>query len=301
VAGVALALRFIPAAHADTPRRPFDLVGFVLVGFAAGGVLFSFDHMGMNRASWAGDAALLSVALCVGVIAVRHLRRHPHPVLSLRAASIETYRITTLAGGVLVRLPVRALPFIIPLLLQVVLGYGAVASGLALLAMNGGDLLLKTAITASLRKFGFRTVMISSATTMIVAVATCAACAGLASPAAYWSIGAVLTICGMARSLLFSSIGSLAFADVPADELSSASVLWNLTQQMTNALGISLAAIFLTAGAALLGEPSGHISLRDCQIALLVMALIGAPSIIGFFRLAKDAGAALTGRRAAPA
>jgi EmrB/QacA subfamily drug resistance transporter len=298
LASIALALRCIPAARVDTRQRPFDLAGFLLVGVAAGGVLFSFDHMGTNPGSWAIDAALLSVATGFGVLAVYHLLRHSHPVLSLHAAGIDTYRITTLVGGALVRLPIRAVPFIIPLLLQVVLGYSPIASGFALLAMNGGDLLLKTAITASLRRFGFRTVMISSATTMIVTVAACAACAGLASPAAYWLIGGVLVICGMARSLLFSSMGSLAFADVPAEELSSASVLWNLIQQMTNALGISLAAILLTASGALLGERSGHVSVHDCQVALLAMALIGGPAIFGFLRLSKDAGAAMSGHGA---
>jgi len=297
VAGIALALRFITQAHTRV-RRPFDWSGFVLLGSAAAAALFGLDQLSSSAASWRLGVLLIAVGSGLGVLAVRHLHRHPHPVLSLAAARIRTYHVTTLGAGGLVRLPVRALPFILPLLFQVALGYSAVYSGFLLLAMNGGDLLLKTVTTRTLRRFGFRAVLIGSTALMMLAVATCAALSGWAS---YWIIFAVLAASGMARSLLFSGMSTLAFADVPHEELGSASVLWNLVLQVTSALGVSLAAILLNVVALALGEPRGHVSLHSCQIALLVMALIGAGAVPSFLRLPHDAGAAVSGHGGTPA
>ncbi len=295
VAGVALVLRFIPPI-AGEGRRPFDLVGFALLAAASGGGLFGLGLISASNGPRVAGGALTLAGIAFAAVAIRHLMRHPHPVLSLRAARIPTFATTSLNGGVLVRLPVRALPFVLPLLFQVVLGYSAVYSGLLLLAMNGGDLLLKTAATQALRRFGFRTVLIASASVMLIAVMVCAA---FSAGTAYWAIFAVLAACGMARSLLFSGMSTLAFADVPREELGSATVLWNLVLQATNALGVSMAAILMNVTSWFLGEPIGHVTLRNCQVALIVMALIGASSLVSFWRLPQDAGAAVTGHRPA--
>jgi EmrB/QacA subfamily drug resistance transporter len=293
VIGVALVLRFIPYLEAPE-RRPFDWLGFTLVGVASVGVLLGLEQLSSSQASWPSALALTVIGCLFGSLGVWHLQRHPHPVLSLAAARITTYWTTTIGGGLVVRLPVRALPFILPLLFQVVLGYSAVYSGLLLLAMNGGDLLLKTLSTRALRRFGFRRVLVVSIALMMLGVAICAL---IASVAPYWLIFVILTASGMARSLMFTGMSTLAFADVPRQELGSASVLWNLVLQMASAFGISLAAVLMNATSFVLGDPVGHVTLRNCQVALLVMALLGAASIHSFLRLPDDAGAELSGHR----
>jgi EmrB/QacA subfamily drug resistance transporter len=293
IAGVALVLRFIPRISGEG-RRPFDAVGFGLLAAASGGILFGLELMSASNGPWIAGGMLALAGCGCGWIAIRHLRRHPHPVLSLEAARIETFAATSLNGGVLVRLPVRALPFILPLLFEVVLGYSAVYSGLLLLAMNGGDLMLKTGVTQAIRRFGFRSTLIVSAAAMLVSILGCAAFSA-ATP--YWVICALLAVSGMARSLLFTGMGTLAFADVAREELGSATVLWNLVIQITNALGVSLAAIFMNLTSWVLGEPMGHVTLRNCQVALVAMALIGALSLIPFSRLPRHAGAAVSGHR----
>ncbi len=294
IAGVLLVLRFIPPMR-GAPRRPFDAVGFALLAASSGGVLFGLELVSASGGPWALGAGLALAGIACGAVAVRHLRRHPHPVLSLKAAGIPTFATTSLNGGILVRLPMRALPFVLPLLFEVVLGYSAVFSGLLLLAINGGDLLLKTAATRSLRRFGFRSVLIVSAAAMLLTILLCAVFSGATS---YWVIFAVLGACGMSRSLLFTGMGTLAFADVPHEELGSATVLWNLVLQATSALGVSLAAILMNLTSWALGEPTGRVSLANCRVALIVMTLIGALSLISFARLPHQAGAAVSGHRA---
>ncbi len=297
VTGVALIARFVPPHEAAEPR-PFDVVGFTLLAAASSGILSGLDLMSTTGGSWVAGAVLAAAGAAIGALAVRHLARHAHPVLSLGAARIPTFAATTLNGGALVRMPVRALPFVLPLLFQVVLGYSAVYSGLLLLAMNGGDLLLKSVATRTIRRFGFRPVLIASAAVMLAAILACIAVASIAS---YWVVFAVLAAAGMARSLLFTGTSTLAFADVPHEELGSATVLWNLVLQTTNALAVSLAAILMNLTSLALAEPVGRVTLHNCQVALGVMVFLGAWSLLSFARLPRHAGAAVSGHRPADA
>ena len=292
IAGVLLVLRFIPPLAGT--RRPFDVRGFALLAAASTGLLSSLNLMSTTGGSWRAGGALIAGSLVIGALALRHLARHRHPVLALHTARIPTFAATSLNGGVLVRLPVRAMPFVLPLLFEVVLGYSALYSGLLLLAMNGGDLLLKTLAARTLRRFGFRTVLMSSSIVMLAGVAVSVVVAAFTS---YWVVFALLAACGMARSLLFTGMGTLAFADVPHEELGSSTVLWNLVLQITNALGVSLAAILMNLTSTVLGEPAGHVTLHNCQVALLGLVLLGALSLISFARLSPHAGAAVSGHR----
>jgi len=89
----------------------------------------------------------------------------------------------------------------------------------------------------------------------------------------------------------------LVFADVPRSELSSASIVWNIVQQGTSVLGVSLSAILLTISAQLAGEPRNHLSMHDFRLALLVMAAVGLLGLVSLRRLTSDAGASVSGHR----
>ncbi|MGH8149909.1 MAG: MFS transporter [Steroidobacteraceae bacterium] len=297
IAGVLLVLKYIPRLAEDA-RRPFDAPGFLLLAGASSGVLAGLDLMSTSDGAWMLGGGMTAAGVACGAVAVRRLLTYPHPVLSLTAARIPTFVATSLNGGVLIRMPVRALPFVLPLLFEVVLGYSAVYSGLLLLAMNGGDLLLKTATTRTIRRFGFRRVLIVSATLLLAAILAVVAFSAATS---FWVIFAILVAAGMARSLLFTSLSTLAFADVPHDELGSATVLWNLVMQTTSAFAVSLAAILMNLTSLVLGEPTGHVTLHNCEITLLVMVAIGALSVLSFKGLPQHAGAAVSGHRPASA
>ena len=221
IVGVALVMRFIPPTVALL-RRPFDVAGFVLLAGATTGVLFGLDELSTSSVQWQLGGALTLLGGCwagsrsgtCGAIRIR--------LISLDTVAVHSFRATTLNGGTLARLPMRALPFVLPLLFQVALGYSAVAVGFLLLAMNGGDLMLKTLVTRSLRRFGFRRVLLWSTTLMTVTVA---AAALLCISGSYPMMLVILAASGMARSLLFSALSTLAFADIPRAQLGSASVL----------------------------------------------------------------------------
>jgi EmrB/QacA subfamily drug resistance transporter len=291
---VVLARLFLP----DVPgvsKRAFDAVGFVLIAVGIVCVLSGLDWVSENLTRW-GPAALLVVGgLIFGALALRHLWRHPHPIVSLQSIRIKTYFVTTLGSGALIRLPVRAAAFVLPLLFQFEFGYTAFQAGIMMLAMNGGDLVLKFVTTQTLRRYGFRTVLLGSAIATLLLIPVTA---WFSASTPFWLMIAVLTACGMARSLLFTGMSTLAFADVPSQEMGSAAVLWNMSQQIINALAISIAALTLNVAAAAGGEPVGYVGRFNCQIALLLTVALGAISLRSLRTLPPDAGAALSGHRA---
>jgi EmrB/QacA subfamily drug resistance transporter len=292
IVGVLAALRYIPNLKAEA-LRPFDWRGFWLTGLALGAFIYGLDRISAPGEDWRWPAALIATGLLLGVFAVRHSSRAPHPLLSLSPLKIATFRTAALTGGTLVRIPFRALGFALPLLFQVALGMNALQSGILVLGYNGGDLLLKSIANQALRRMGFRRAL--TITAVLTAVAT-ASWIMFRPGMPFWLIFAVLALSGMARSILMTALVSMTFADVPHEEIGGATVLSNVLNQTTGAAAIGLAALILNLSSAARGAP-GHIGLADCRVVLVVLALTGLCSLVSFRRLTHNAGAEVSGHR----
>jgi EmrB/QacA subfamily drug resistance transporter len=255
IAGVVLALRLIPDS-AEERRRPFDTFGFLLFGASTALILYALQRLSDDYPQWELPAAELAAGLILGIFALRHARRHPHPIFSLAAVAIPSFSVAAIGGGSLVRLSVRSLPYLLPMMFQLAFGLSAMSAGVLMLALNGGDLALKAVTTRTLRRFGFRTVLLLTTALSSISMAVCA----LLTPATPFSvIFTILLLSGMCRSLLFTGLGTLVFADVPRSELGGASILWNIVQQGTSVLGVSLSAVLLSISAQLSGEPRNRL------------------------------------------
>ena len=290
--GVALALRFIPDVREER-RRPFDWTGFLLTGAALAGVIYGLDQLKALDRGWPVPAGLLAAGLALGALAVRHNLRAAHPLMPLQALGITTFRIACLTGGTLIRLPFRASGFVLPLLFQVCLGFSAFQSGLLIVGLNGGDLALKAVANQVLRRIGFRWALASGA---LLTAAAILSWLTFAPGAPFWLIFVLLAAGGMARSVLMTGLVSMTFADVPHEEIGGATVLSNVVNQSTGALGIALAAIVLNLAAQRHG---GRLELGDCRVALIAMAAVSLAAVPSFLRLPHDAGAEVSGHRAA--
>ncbi len=295
VVGVLCVLRFIPNLRGQE-SKPFDWPGFLLTGAALAGVIYGLDRItAPGRLGWEVWAALIVAGLGIGVLAVRHSLRAAHPLVSLWPLRLITFRTIALTGGALVRIPFRALGFILPLMFQVGLHMSAFQSGLLLLGYNGGDLLLKSVAGQVLRATGFRIALAAGAAVTAVAIAGWAL---FSTTTPFWVIFAVLALSGAARSVLFTGMVSLVFADVPHERIGDATVLSNLFNQTTGAVAIGMAVVVLNLSAIGRGAAAGQTSLADCRVALVVMALIGLCSLPWFLRLPRDAGAEVSGHQA---
>jgi MFS family permease len=292
--GGALVMRFIPRLPPQ-PRRPFDTVGFLYTAIGISALFYGLDGIANpGEFGWVFPVALAAFGAGLLLVAFNHAKRTPHPLISIKALKIPTYTISSIGGGALVRIPIRAMPFILVLMLQVVHGMTAFRAGLLLLAVNAGDLVLKAVTTRTLRRYGFRTVLIVSG---YVCVAPVILCALFVPGTPDWVIFTVLAISGGGRSFLFTGMSTLAFADVPQEETGGASVFWYIGQMATQAFGISLAAILMNAAGWATGAPPGVPTLLVCQIALVILGVIGVASVSLFYRLEARAGAHVSGHQ----
>ena len=286
--GVTLVLRLIPDLKATTPRV-FDGKGFALVAAALAGAVFALDRLGAHPTAWHGPAAIGVAALVIGMVAVRHLRRASAPLIPLVALRHRTFRSIAFGAGFLMRLPFMGQALLLPLYFQVGFGLSPVVTGILLLAQNLGDLILKPIAGRALRALGFRVALTFGTTTMMAAFAGLAL---LGPDMSLWTLSGVMLVVGMARSIAFTAMMALSFADVEDAELGGATVINNLANALSAAMGISLAALLLNAA-----RGAGPETLADYRVAILGLAAIGALAIPLFARLPRDAGAEVSGHR----
>ncbi len=102
---------------------------------------------------------LLAAGAVAAAAAVRHARRTTAPLLDLRALAVPTYALATATAGFVSRIAINASPFLLPLMFQIGFGMNAFQAGSMLLVYMGGNLVMKSATTAVLRRFGFRNVL----------------------------------------------------------------------------------------------------------------------------------------------
>ena len=276
-----------------TGTRPkLDWIGFILTGLACLGFMYGLDLVSRLDTDWTAAGLTLCGSFIVGLLAIRHARRHPAPMLELWGLRIQSFAVT-IWGGSLFRIAISSLPFLLPLLFQIGFGLDAFHAGLLVIAVFAGNLGMKPATTPILKRFGFRRTLIA---TGLVSAASIFACALLTPATPTILILAVLFISGLARSMQFTTINTLAFADVPEPRMSGANTLFSAVQQMSMGMGIALGAIALRLAALIRGSTGGTLSLGDFHLAFIVMGILALAALIDAIPLPHLAGANLSKR-----
>lgn len=289
IIGIALVTRYIEDVREPDPG-PFDALGFVLSGLGVAGLAFGLSVAGLEILPAAWVAAILGVGAVAALLYVRHARRAPHPILDLRLLAIPTFGVSFL-GGFLVRVGVGAIPFLLPLMLQLGFGLTPLQSGLITFAAAVGALGMKTVAGPILRRFGYRAVLAVNA---LLCAGSIAVCALFEATTPYALMIALLVAGGFVRSLQFTSINTLAFADIARARMGAATSLSSVGQQVSLSSGVAVAALVLETLLNLRGETV--LRVEDFHAAFLAVSLITAASVLVFLRLKPDAGAALTAR-----
>jgi len=290
ILGIALVLHYIPVVREnDVP--PLDWLGFILSGACLAALVSAFEAVGRNVMSSGSLLGLIAVGLGCGYGYLRHSRKRAYPIIDLSLMRIPTFAISTL-GGNLCRFTVGATPFLLAMLLQVGFGLTPFAAGMITFAGAAGALLMKFVATPILRRFGFRRVLTVNAVLTGLSVAVCALFSA-GTPA--WVIIAVLLVGGFFRSLQFTGVNTLAYADIAPERMSRASSLAAMAQQVGVTLGVGVAAVTLNLSMTLRGASA--LSITDITSGFVVVGLLCALSYFSFRRLHPAAGDALNGRQ----
>jgi EmrB/QacA subfamily drug resistance transporter len=290
IIGVGLVTRYIEDIKADDPGQ-FDFVGMMLSGIGLGGMAFGLSVSGLDYLPVSVIAAIVIGGMISFSGYLLHARHTAQPVLDFSLFRIPTFR-ASVTGGFMFRLGVGAWPFLVPLLLQVGLGYNPFQSGLMTLAGAGGAMFMKPVIGRFLHAFGFRNVLVWNA---IIAGSLLAVCAAFNAQTPFYVMFAVLLIGGFFRSLEFTSINTIAYADIPPEKASKATSLVSVLQQVSISCGVAVGALMVEMTLHARGS-TATLQVEDFRPAFIAIGAISALACLVFMRLAPDAGNALTDR-----
>ena len=291
ILGIALVLAIVPK-DTEFADRPFDAPGFVLTAIALGCLLYGFDALVQGTlAPWI-SLALIVAGFVVGAGAVTWLLRVAHPLVDLRTLRITSFAATDVKAGAILRTAINATPFLLPLMFQVAYGMDALSAGSLVVIYFFGNLAIKAVTTPTLRRFGFRSILVVNGVLAGIAVALC----GLLGPDTPYALtAAILFAAGATRSMQFTALATLAFADVDASQRSSATTISSMSQQLSMVFGVAIAAGCLNLSQMWRGAPA--LGVIDFQVAYLVMGLIVVVCALQFLTLHRDVGAEVSGHR----
>ncbi len=286
--GIALALRFIANVRMPAPPR-FDIIGFVIAGLGLCCLELAIENLGRHLVAPQVEAGFFAAAALALWLYGRHARRLDSPVLDLTLLRLPTFRASVVTGGIC-RIGLGGIPFLLPLLFQLGFGLDAMQSGLLTFITSLGAMLMKTVAPVLLRTFGFRRLL--AANSLAVGAMTAGLALFQADTPHILILGYLLTF-GFLRSVQFTNINALGYADLTPQIMSRGTSIASVAQRLSMSFGVAVAASLLSV----IVGPDRPIAAADFRWVFLLVALLPLVSTLGFLRLDAQAGTQVSGHR----
>ncbi len=236
--GLYLVYHYLPDYRAaDTP--PLDVVGLILFGSGVALLSYVLEVFGEHTLGTLEILSLLALSLLLLAGYGLHTKKMTFPLLRLELFKIRTFR-ASVSGSFITRLGIGGIPFLFPLLYQVGLGFTPIQSGLMMMPQAIAAMSLKLTMPAILRHFGHRAVLISNTVLLGLLILLFGTINGT-SPV--WLIVVEVFCYGFCTSLQYTSMNTLAYADVSGAEASKASTIASTMQQMSVSFGVAAASL----------------------------------------------------------
>ncbi len=290
IAGFLLTGRYIVQLR-EAVRLPFDFLGFGLSGLCLASLMFGFELASRDAVPVWESCAILAAGLLAGLAYARHARHAENPVLDLRLMRVPSFAISVWAGS-LTRITGGALPFLLPMMLQLGFGVTAARSGLITFSSAAGAMLMKAAAPAILRRWGFRATLMWNgvlATLLLMSAALFRPSVPVAV------IVTVMFVGGFFQSLQFTAYNTVAYADIPRAQMSAATSFYTTFQQLMLSAGICAAAAVLAGSMTVQRHFAPELS--DFSVAWVVLGLITLVAVPVCGMLSRTAGDDMSGRR----
>jgi EmrB/QacA subfamily drug resistance transporter len=280
VAGLILVYLHLPD-YREEQSRALDVVGLVLFGSGIALLSYVLEVFGEHMLSALEVVGLLAISMALLAAYARHGTHEQFPLLNLKLFRIRTFRVAA-AGSFFTRLGIGGVPFLLPLLYQVGLGYSPVASGLLIMPQALASLTVKLIIGRLLNRIGYRSVLISN-TVMVACLLMLFATIGLHT--SVWEILLLAFCYGGFTSVQYTSMNTLVYADISDDQASSASSIASTVQQMSMSFGVAIAglvrAVFLPDGQ----KSNSPLFMHGIHQAFIALGAFTALSSLIFSRL----------------
>jgi EmrB/QacA subfamily drug resistance transporter len=232
--GLAAVSRYLPdAASRDAP--PFDFIGCGLLSLCMVACSLAIDvPMQTHRAAW--SVGLFVVGVAAALVYVRYARRANNPLFKLALFREPNFSVG-LIGNLIARIGSSAVPFLVPLLLQLQLGYSPLHSGLMMLPAALAGTVAKRWIAPLIRRFGYESFLLVN--TVIVGTSIVAfALFSTGTPMLVEIV--VLGIFGAANSMQFAAMNSVTLKGLSIADAGSGNSLFSMVQMLAIGLGVSI-------------------------------------------------------------
>jgi hypothetical protein len=294
VLGITLGRLFIANVREHEPG-PLDLRGFILAALGLAGLTFGMEAVGRSALPVTVVGGMIVGGAICAALYMLHARHASYPIIDLALLRIPTF-FASIVGGSLFRIGIGALPFLLPMMLQVGFGMNALGSGLITFASAAGAMTMRLSATPVIRIFGFRRVLIGNS---VIASLFLVGYAWFGPGTPHSVIFMALLIGGFFRSLQFTCVNTIAYADVAPALMSRATSFASMMQQLSVSFGVGIAALCLHLTLVLRG--GNPLEAADFPYTFLAVGLISICSVFFFIPLAPEAGAEVSGHRGARA
>jgi EmrB/QacA subfamily drug resistance transporter len=275
LAGLVMVYLHLPN-YCEEDVKPLDVVGLILFGSGIALLSYVLEIFGEHTLSSREVLGLLALSASLLVGYVLHARLIPFPLLQLGLFRIRTFR-AAVSGSFFTRLGMGGIPFLLPLLYQLGLGYTAIQSGLLIMPQAFGAMAIKMVLSRVLNLIGYRGVLISN-TVLVGILMMVFATIGLHTPV--WLIVLLAFAYGAFSSLQYTSMNTLAYADTTEVQSSNASSIASTTQQMSISFGVAIAGLTTAFFIPTVPGSQRHEIVRGLHHAFL---LLGALTIVSTF------------------
>jgi EmrB/QacA subfamily drug resistance transporter len=283
--GICMSL-YLLDSDKEIQQKPFDYIGFIFSGLALATLIYGLELSHHLEKNYLMVLALMAVSGLSAYFTYHHLRKCKYPLVDLKLLSIPTFAISIYAGTFF-RSALSAVPFLMPLLFQLEFGMDPFSAGLMVLSIFIGNLAMKAVTSPILHRFGFKSVMLINGGLSILSII---ACAFISPSMPFAIIFGILFMNGIFRSMQFTSINTICFADLSSGQMSSASSITSASMQLSNTLGVALASLGLVIAHSFSDVQSSALSLRDFHWTLIFIAFISLLGLICLLKLPHDAG-----------
>ncbi|MFM0502203.1 DHA2 family efflux MFS transporter permease subunit [Paraburkholderia caffeinilytica] len=226
--------RFLPA-HGEVQAPPFDFVGCGLLSLCMIAFSLAVDApVETHRIAW--SAGLFALAVVSALAYIPHAKRRNNPLFKLSLFSEPNFSVG-LIGNLICRIGSSAVPFLVPLLLQLQLGYTPLHSGLMMLPAALAGTVAKRWIAPLVRRYGYDTFLLVN--TVIVGSAIVAF--ALITRSTPLIVGIViLAVFGAANSMQFAAMNSVTLKGLSHEDAGSGNSLFSMVQMLAIGLGVSI-------------------------------------------------------------
>ena len=281
IAGAAT-LRFMPDARSEVAR--FDVGGYLMLSFSMIAISLSLDGLSELGLRQATVLMLLLLGMVSFVAYWLHATRTPKPLFSLGLFGVHTFRVGVL-GNLFARIGTGSMPFLIPLLLQVSLGYSPMQAGMMMIPVAIAGMLSKSLVVPIVREFGYRRVLIGN--TILVGLAM-ASFALISADQPLWLRIIQFAFFGMVNSLQFTAMNTITLRDLEGEFASGGNSLLSMVMMLSMSLGVAAASGLLAAFTGVFGSERGVTALPAFRATFVCVGLVTAVSAWIFWQLERD-------------